>query len=136
MPDKPGLEAAGEIEAVGAGGENLRPGQRVAALGSTMYAEYGRAPATQVIPIPDSINFEQAAAFPVQVLTAWHMLHTAHDTRPGQTVLIHSAAGGVGIVAVQIAKAAGARVIGTVSSDSKAALAKEYGADDVINYAN
>ncbi len=135
LPDTPGLEAAGEIEAVGAGVENLRPGQRVAALGSKMYAEYALAPATQVIPIPDSLSFEQAAAFPVQVLTAWHMLHTAHDTRPGQMVLVHSAAGGVGIVAVQIAKVAGARVIGTVSSDSKGALAKEYGADDVINYA-
>ncbi|MFZ0676088.1 quinone oxidoreductase family protein [Candidatus Binatus sp.] len=135
LPDTPGLEGAGEIEAVGAGVTNLRPGQRVAALGSKMYAEYAIAPATQVIPIPDSISFEQAAAFPVQVLTAWHMLHTSHDTRPGQTVLVHSAAGGVGIVAVQIAKAAGARVIGTVSSDSKAAIAKEYGADDVINYA-
>ena len=135
LPDTPGLEAAGEIEAVGAGVENLRPGQRVAALGSKMYADYALAPAMQVIPIPDSLSFEQAAAFPVQVLTAWHMLHTAHDTRPGQTVLVHSAAGGVGIVAVQIAKVAGARVIGTVSSDSKAALAKEYGADDVINYA-
>jgi NADPH2:quinone reductase len=99
-----------------------------------MYAEYALAPATQVIPIPDSLSFENAAAIPVQVLTAWHMLHTAHHTGPGQTVLVHSAAGGVGIVAVQIAKAAGARVIGTVSSDSKAALAKEYGADDVINY--
>jgi len=136
LPDTPGLEAAGEIEAVGAGVTNLRPGQRVAALGSKMYAEYALAPATQVIPIPDSMSFEQAAAFPVQVLTAWHMLHTAHQTGPGQTVLVHSAAGGVGIVAVQIAKAAGARVIGTVSSDSKAALAKEYGADDVINYAS
>jgi NADPH2:quinone reductase len=135
LPDTPGLEAAGEIEAVGAGVTNLRPGRRVAALGSKMYAEYALAPATQVIPIPDSMSFEQAAAFPVQVLTAWHMLHTAHQTGPGQTVLVHSAAGGVGIVAVQIAKAAGARVIGTVSSDSKAALAKEYGADDVINYA-
>ena len=135
LPDTPGLEAAGKIEAVGAGVTNLRPGLRVAALGSKMYAEYALAPATQVIPIPDSLSFEQAAAFPVQVLTAWHMLHTSHDTRPGQTVLVHSAAGGVGIVAVQIAKAAGARVIGTVSSDSKAALAKEYGADDVINHA-
>lgn len=135
LPDTPGLEAAGEIEAVGAGVTNLRPGQRVAALGSKMYAEYALAPATQVIPIPDTMNFEQGAAFPVQVLTAWHMLHTAHQTGPGQTVLVHSAAGGVGIVAVQIAKAAGARVIGTVSNDSKATLAKEYGADDVINYA-
>jgi NADPH:quinone reductase len=135
LPDTPRLEAAGEIEAVGAGGANLKPSQRVAALGSKMYAEYALAPAAQVIPLPDSIGFEQAAAFPVQVLTAWHMLHTSHQTGPGQTVLVHSAAGGVGIVAVQIAKAAGARVIGTVSSAGKAALIKEYGADDAINYA-
>ena len=135
LPDTPGLEAAGEIEAVGAGVTNLKKGQRVAALGSKMYAEYAIAPAAQVIPIPDAISFEHAAAFPVQVLTAWHMLHTSHKTGPGQTVLVHSAAGGVGIVAVQIAKAAGARVIGTVSSPSKVALVKEYGADDVINYA-
>jgi NADPH2:quinone reductase len=136
FPETPGLEGAGEIEAIGAGVSNLKTGQRVAALGSKMYAEYALAPATQVIPIPDSLSFENAAAFPVQVLTAWHMLHTAHQTGPGQTVLVHSAAGGVGIVAVQIAKAAGARVIGTVSSDGKAAIAKEYGADDVINYAS
>jgi len=136
LPDTPGLEAAGEIEAVGAGVTNFKAGQRVAALGAKMYAEYALAPATQVIPIPDSISFEHAAAIPVQVLTAWHMLHTSHNTRPGQTVLVHSAAGGVGIVAVQIAKAAGARVIGTVSSDAKAALVKEYGADEVINYAS
>jgi NADPH2:quinone reductase len=134
LPDTPGLEAAGEIEAVGAGVTGLRAGQRVAALGSKMYAEYALAPAAQVIPVPDSVSFEHAAAFPVQVLTAWHMLHTSHKTGPGQTVLVHSAAGGVGIVAVQIAKAAGARVIGTVSSDSKFALVKEYGADEVINY--
>src|SRR5258708_2369616 len=135
FPDTPGLEAAGEIEAVGASVTNITPGQRVAALGSKMSAEYALGPATQVIRIPDSMSFEQAAAFPVQVLTAWHMLHTAHHTGPGQTVLVHSAAGGVGIVAVQIAKAAGARVIGTVSSDIKFALVKEHGADDVINYA-
>jgi NADPH2:quinone reductase len=135
LPDTPGLEGAGEIEAVGAGVPNLKPGQRVCALGRAMYAEYALAPAMQVVPIPDSMSFEHGAAFPVQVLTAWHMLHTAHKTGPGQTVLVHSAAGGVGIVAVQIAKAAGARVIGTVSSDSKAALVKEHGADDVINYA-
>jgi NADPH2:quinone reductase len=83
---------------------------------------------------PTFISFEEGAAFPIQVLTAWHLLHTSHQTTPRQTVVVHSAAGGVGIVAVQIAKAAGARVIGTVSSDSKAALVKEYGADDVINY--
>ena len=135
FPDTPGLEAAGVIEAVGDGVTTLKPGQRVAGMGSKMYAEYALAPATQVVPIPDSMNFEEGAAFPIQVLTAWHMLHTSHKTERGQTVLVHSAAGGVGVVAVQIAKAAGARVIGTVSSDSKIALVKEHGADEVINYA-
>jgi NADPH2:quinone reductase len=135
LPDVPGLEAAGEIEAVGQGAANLRVGMRVAMLGSRAYAEYALAPASQVIPIPDAMSLEDAAAFPVQVLTAWHMLHTAHQTTAGQTVLVHSAAGGVGIVAVQIAKAAGAKVIGTVSSAAKAALIKEYGADHAINYA-
>jgi NADPH2:quinone reductase len=134
LPDTPGFEASGEIEAVGAGVPNFKPGQRVAAMGSKMYAEYALAPASQVIAIPNSITFEHAAAFPAQVLTAWHLLYTAHETKPGQTVLVHSAAGGVGIAAVQIAKAAGARVIGTVSNASKAALIKEYGADDAIDY--
>ncbi len=135
LPDVPGVEGAGEIDAVGAGVSNLKAGQRVGFIGSKTYAEYALAPAAQVIPLPDSMSFEHAAAFPIQVLTAWHMLHTCHNTGPGQTVLVHSAAGGVGIVAVQIAKAAGAKVIGTVSNDSKAALVKEYGGDDVINYA-
>ena len=135
LPDTPGLEVSGVVEAVGEGVSNVKVGARVAALGSKAYAEYALAPAAQVIPLPDSISFEQGAAFPVQVLTAWHMLHTSHHTTPGQTVLIHSAAGGVGIVAIQIARAAGARVIGTVSSDGKAAPAKEYGANEVINYA-
>jgi NADPH2:quinone reductase len=135
LPDTPGLEAAGEIEAVGNGVSGLKTGMRVAALGAKTYAEYALAPAAQVIPLPDFVSFEQGAAFPVQTLTAWHMLHTSHRTGPGQTVIVHSAAGGVGIVAVQIAKAAGARVIGTVSSEAKAKLAREYGADDVINYA-
>jgi NADPH2:quinone reductase len=135
LPDTPGLEVSGVVEAVGEGVSNVKVGARVAALGSKAYAEYALAPAAQVIALPDSISFEQGAAFPVQVLTAWHMLHTSHHTTPGQTVLIHSAAGGVGIVAIQIARAAGARVIGTVSSDGKAELAKEHGANEVINYA-
>src|SRR5260370_38666625 len=135
VPDTPGFEAAGEIEAVGAGVTNLKPGQRVAAMGSKMYAEYALAPATQVIVLPDSISFEEGAAFPIQVLTAWHMLHTSHETEPGQTVLVNSAPGGVGMVAVQIAKAAGARAVGTVPRDSKISLVKEHGADEVINYA-
>ena len=136
LPDTPGLESAGVIEAVGDGVSGVAAGTRVAAVGAKAYSEYSVARASMVIPLPDFVSFDEGAAFPIQVLTAWHILHSSHNTGPGQTVVIHSAAGGVGIVAVQIAKAAGARVIGTVSSASKAALAKEYGADEVINYAS
>ncbi len=135
LPDTPGLEAAGVVEAVGPGVDNLKPGARIAAIGTKTYAEYSLISASQAMPLPDFVSFAEGAAFPIQVLTAYHMLYTAHQTTPGQTVLVHSAAGGVGIVAVQIAKAAGARVIGTVSSDSKIGLVKEYGAEAVINYA-
>ena len=136
LPDTPGLEAAGVIEKIGEGVNGFSVGQRVAGIGAKAYSEYMVARASQVIPIPDHVSFDEGAAYPIQVLTAWHILHSAHNTGPGTTVVVHSAAGGVGICAVQIAKAAGARVIGTVSSASKAALAKEYGADDVINYAS
>src|SRR5438876_1558058 len=88
-----------------------------------------------VIPLPDSVSFTPGAAFPIQVLTAYHLLHTTGSTGPGQSVLVHSAAGGVGLAAVQLAKVAGARVFATVSTDAKAALAKAHGADTVINYA-
>jgi NADPH2:quinone reductase len=135
LPDTPGLEAAGVVEAVGPGVEHVKPGMRVTAIGTKTYAEYCIASGNQVMPLPDFVNFEEGAAFPIQTLTAYHMLHTSHQTTPGQTVLVHSAAGGVGIVAVQLAKAAGARVTGTVSSDSKINLVKEYGAEAVINYA-
>jgi len=135
LPDTPGMEAAGVIEAVGDGVSDLRVGQRVAAFTVKSYAEYCQAPAPMVIPLPDAVSFEHGAAFPIQVMTAYHMLHTADSTGPGKTVLVHSAAGGVGIVAVQLAKAAGARVFGTVGSDAKVPLVKERGADAVINYA-
>ena len=135
LPDTPGMEAAGVIEAVGDGVTDLRPGQRVTAFTVKAYAEYCLAPTSMVIPLPESVDFIEGAAFPIQVLTAYHLLHTAGAIARGQTVLVHSAAGGVGLVAVQLAKLAGARVIGTVSSEAKAALAREYGADEVINYA-
>src|SRR2546427_4593328 len=133
-PDTPGMEAAGVIEAVGAGVTNLRPGMRVAAFTSKAYAEYCLSPSFMVVPLPDSVSFNDGAAFLIQVLTAYHLLHTVDSTGPGRTVLVHSAAGGVGLAAVQLAKAAGARVFGTVSSDDKGALAKAAGADAVINY--
>jgi NADPH:quinone reductase len=134
LPDTPGMEAAGVIEALGEGVTGLSVGARVAAFTVKSYAEYCQAPAPMVVPLPDVVSFEQGAAFPIQVLTAYHMLHTADTTGPGRTVLVHSAAGGVGLVAVQLAKVAGARVFGTVSSDAKMGLVKENGADAVINY--
>jgi NADPH:quinone reductase len=136
LPDTPGMEAAGVVEAVAPDVTGLKPGARVTSITLKTYAEYCVVRVSQLIPLPDFVSFEDGVAFPIQVLTAWHLLHSAHKTTPGQTVVVHSAAGGVGIVAVQIAKAAGARVIGTVSSDAKAALVKEYGGDEVINYSS
>jgi NADPH2:quinone reductase len=135
LPDTPGMEAAGVVEAVGDGVTDLGPGTRVTAFTVKSYAEYCQAPASMIIPLPASVSFVDGAAFPIQVLTAYHMLHTADSIGPGRTVLVHSAAGGVGLAAVQLARAAGARVLGTVSSDAKAALVLEHGADAVINYA-
>jgi NADPH2:quinone reductase len=134
LPDTPGMEAAGVVEAVGEGVAGITPGMRVAAFTVKAYAEYCQAPAPMIIPLPDFVDFVQGAAFPIQVMTAYHMLHTADSVGPGKTVLVHSAAGGVGLVAVQLAKVAGARVFGTVGSDAKAQLVKEHGADAVINY--
>lgn len=134
LPDTPGMEAAGVIEAVGDDVSGWRPGARVAAFTVKAYAEYCVAPVHMVIPLPDSVSFTDGAAFPIQVLTAYHLLHTADSTGPGSTVIVHSAAGGVGLAAVQLAKVAGARVFATVSSDAKVGLVKEAGADAVINY--
>jgi NADPH2:quinone reductase len=135
FPDIPGMEAAGVIEAMAPDVTGLVPGMRVAYIGMGAYAEFTRIRASRIIPIPDTTTFEQAAAFPIAVLTAWHLIHSCHNTTANQIVLVHSAAGGVGIAAVQIARAAGAHVIGTVSSDDKAALVLKFGAQNVINYA-
>jgi NADPH2:quinone reductase len=134
FPDVPGMEAAGVIEAVAPDVQDLAPGARVAYIGMGAFAEYTRIRRSRVMPLPDDVGFEQAASFPIAVLTAWHLLHTCHQTSAGQWVLVHSAAGGVGIAAVQIAEAAGARVIGTVSSDDKVALVRRFGAEHVVNY--
>ncbi len=133
-PDTPGMEAAGVIEAVGDGVTNLRPGMRVVAFTSRAYAEYCLSPSFMVVPLPESVSFNDGAALLIQVLTAYHLLHTVDSTGPGRSVLVHSAAGGVGLAAVQLARAAGARVFGTVSSDDKIDLAKASGADAIINY--
>ena len=134
LPDTPGLEAAGVIEAVGDGVTTVRPGARVAAFAGKSYAEYCLASAPMIVPLPDFVSFVDGAAFLIQGLTAYHLLHTADSAGPGRTVLVHSAAGGVGVAAVQLAKVAGARVFATVSSDDKMGLVKDNGADAVINY--
>ena len=134
LPDVPGMEAAGVIEAVAPDVSGLKPGMRVAYIGMGSYAEYTRIRASRVMVLPDDMSFEQAASFPIAVLTAWHMLHTCDSIRAGQSVIVHSAAGGVGIAAVQIARAAGAQVIGTVSRDDKIELVRKFGAEHVINY--
>src|SRR5438093_12020354 len=104
LPDSPGMEVAGVIEAVGDGVTDLRPGLRAAASTSRAYAEYCVSPAFMVIPLPDSVSFVDGAAFLIQGLTAYHLLHTADSTGPGRSVLVHSAAGGVGLAAVQLAR--------------------------------
>jgi NADPH:quinone reductase len=134
LPDTPGMEASGVIDAVAPDVTGLAPGMRVAFIGMGSYAEYTLIRANRVMQLPDYLSFEEGAAFPIAVLTAWHTIHTCHHMTPGQTVIVHSAAGGVGIAAVQIAKAAGARVFGTVSNDDKMQLVRDYGADAVINY--
>ena len=137
QPDPPvtlGFEAAGVIESVGDDVSDHKPGDRVAVLASDLYAERAVATPDQLIPLPDSIDTRVGAAVPIQSLTAYHLLHTAHRISEDQTVLIHAAAGGVGLLAVQIAKIVGATVIATVGSEEKARLVASHGADHVLNY--
>lgn len=135
FPETPGFEASGVVEEIGEGVAEAFVGRRVAILGGQhCYAEYIVAPAGQLIFLPDQLSFEDGAAFPVQSLTAYHMLYTADQVKPGMSVLVHAAAGGVGLQAIQMAKQAGARVFGTTSSEEKAKLARDMGADEVILY--
>jgi len=135
LPLIPGREGAGIVEDVGPGVDEIRPGDRVAYAGVTgSYAEVAVVPADRLIPLPAELSFEQGAAFPLQGMTAHYLLHEFRTVRPGMTVLIHAAAGGMGLLLVQWAKHLGARVLGTVSSDAKAKTAREAGADEVILY--
>lgn len=130
-----GIEAAGVVESFGAGVTHLKAGQRVATicLGGG-YGDLLVVPAAQVIPLPDSINDAVAGTFPMTGFTAWHLLHTAAKVQPGETILVHAAAGGVGLMLSQLAKRCGVTVLGTVGSDDKIDTAKRFGADHVINY--
>jgi NADPH:quinone reductase len=130
-----GIEAAGVVESLGAGVNHLKVGQRVATIcQGGGYGDLLVVSAAQAVPLPDSISDEVAGTFPMTGFTAWHLVHTAAKVQPGDTVVVHAAAGGVGIMLVQLAKRTGATVFGTVGSDDKVATAKRFGADQVINY--
>src|SRR5258706_3968145 len=135
LPFVNGQEGAGLVTEVGVDVRDVRVGDRVAytgALGS--YAEYAAVPADRLIRIPDQIDFEKAAAAMLQGMTAHYLSHSSYPIKPGETALIHAAAGGVGLLLVQMCKFLGGRVIGTAGSPEKAALAREAGADEVIIY--
>lgn len=130
-----GLEGAGVVDAVGPGVTDLKVGDRVAyssQLGS--YAEYVVAPAARLMPVPEGVDLASAAAVMLQGMTAHYLTHSTYPLKAGETVLIHAAAGGVGLLLVQIARQLGATVIGTVSTGEKAELARQAGADHVILY--
>jgi len=138
LPSGIGLEGAGVVEAVGAGVSEVAVGDRVAYAGGPLgaYAEARNIPAHRLLRLPDSIPFETAAAMMLQGVTAAYLLRRTYRVQAGDAVLIHAAAGGVGLIACQWAKALGATVIGTVGSAAKAELAKAHGCDYVINYAS
>ncbi|HQX07891.1 MAG TPA: quinone oxidoreductase, partial [Zoogloea sp.] len=136
LPSGIGLEAAGVVEAVGEGVTDLQPGDRVAYAGGPLgaYAERRNIPADRLVRLPDALSFEQGAAMMLQGLTAQYLLRRTYRVQPGDTILIHAAAGGVGLIVCQWAKALGATVIGTVGSDEKAELARQHGCDHAIVY--
>lgn len=136
LPSGIGLEGAGVVEAVGDGVSDLVPGDRVAYAGGPLgaYAEMRNMPADRLVKLPDAISFEQGAAMMLQGLTAQYLLRRTYRVQPGDTILIHAAAGGVGLIVCQWAKALGATVIGTVGSDEKAAIARAHGCDHPIVY--
>src|SRR2546425_8079036 len=135
LPFTPGMEAAGTVDAVGDGVTEVKPGDRVAyAMNLGAYGEYALARAWQLVPLPPALDFTTAAAAMLQGMTAHYLTHSTYPLRPGETALVHAAAGGAGLLIVQIARMLGARVIGTVSTEAKAALAREAGAHEIILY--
>ncbi len=130
-----GMEGAGVVDAIGDGVTEVKKGDRVAyamILGS--YAEYAIVPAARLVPVPAGVETKTAAGLMLQGMTAHYLTHSTYTLRPGDIALVHAAAGGVGLLLIQIAKMLGARVIGTVSTEAKAQLAKQAGAEDVILY--
>src|SRR5580765_2961887 len=135
LPFVPGQEGAGQITSVGPDVKQLKVGDRVAytaIMGS--YAEYATVPEDRLVKIPRGVNYQQAAAAMLQGMTAHYLSHDTYPLKKGETALVHAAAGGVGLLLVQMSHNIGARVIATVSTEEKAKLAREAGADEVILY--
>lgn len=134
LPSGLGQEAAGVVEAVGEGVSEFLPGDRVAYAGGPVgaYSDVRNIAAAELVKLPEALSFEQGAAVMMQGLTAQYLLRRTYRVQPGDTLLIHAAAGGVGLIVCQWAKALGATVIGTVSSDAKAELARRHGCDHTI----
>jgi len=136
LPAGAGQEGAGVVEAVGAGVTHVKPGDRVAyaTRPNGAYSEVRTMPADNLVILPDAISFETGAAMMLQGLTVQYLFRSTYALKAGDTVLFHAAAGGVGLIACQWARAVGANLIGTVGSDEKGELAKAHGAAHVINY--
>jgi NADPH2:quinone reductase len=136
-PANLGMEGAGVVESVGDGVTNFKPGSRVAyAMARGSYAEYQLVPAALAVPVPDTLDLQIAAAAMLQGMTAHYLTHSTYPIQAGQTVLVHAAAGGTGLLIVQMAKLLGATVIGTTSNPEKAELARRAGADHILAYAD
>jgi NADPH2:quinone reductase len=135
LPFTPGMEAAGVVEQVGPDVTGLEPGDRVAyAMQIGAYAEHAVVPVEKLVPVPEGVSLRQAAAVMLQGMTAHYLSHSTYPLETGDTALIHAAAGGVGLLLVQLAKQRGAHIIGTVSTEEKARLAEAHGADHMILY--
>jgi NADPH2:quinone reductase len=135
LPFVPGQEGAGVVTAVGADAKSVKVGDRVAWTGlQGSYAEYAAVLADRLVPIPQGVSDREAAAAMLQGMTAHYLSHSTYPLKKGETALVHAAAGGVGLLLVQMAHHIGARVLATVSTEEKAKLARAAGADDVILY--
>jgi len=135
LPFTLGMEAAGVVDAVGGNVGEVKTGDRVAySMVPGAYAEYAIVPSSRLVPVPENIDSRSAAAAMLQGKTAHYLTHSTYPLKKGDTALVHAAAGGVGLLLVQIAKRLGATVYGTVSTEEKARLAREAGADEIILY--
>lgn len=135
LPFVPGGEGAGIVDAIGPNVNEVKPGDRVAyAMGTASYAEYGVMPAWKLVKLPEWLSTENAAAVMLQGLTVHYLLRSTYEVKKGDPILVHAAAGGVGLLMIQTAKHLGAFVIGTCSTEEKAQTVREAGADEVILY--